>query len=71
MLGGPLFALLYFNSIVIHFKPWYEPRYFIPIAGMIVGNAMTGITLALKSLLDNLNGHRDRVNAGCHTGQGE
>lgn len=61
MLCGPLFALLYFNSIVIHFKPWYEPRYFIPIAGMIVGNAMTGITLALKSLLDNLKGHRDKV----------
>lgn len=60
MLCGPLFALLYFTSIVIRFKPWYEPRYFIPIAGMIVGNAMTGITLALKSL-DNLKGHRDKV----------
>lgn len=61
MAAGPLAALLYFNGVVIHFQPWYEPRYFIPIAGMIIGNAMTGITLGMKTLLEGLTNERDRI----------
>ena len=30
--------------------PWYDPRYAIPLFGMILGNAMTGISLGLDSL---------------------
>ena len=31
-------------------EPWYDPRYAIPLFGMILGNAMTGISLGLDSL---------------------
>jgi putative ABC transport system permease protein len=31
-------------------EPWYEPRYAIPLLGMILGNAMTGIALGLDTL---------------------
>jgi putative ABC transport system permease protein len=27
-------------------NPWYDPRYAIPLLGMILGNCMTGISLA-------------------------
>ena len=37
--------------IVIGVKPWYNPV-FIPIAGMIIGNSMTGVSLAVKNLLE-------------------
>jgi putative ABC transport system permease protein len=30
--------------------PWFEPRYAIPLLGMILGNAMTGIALGLDTL---------------------
>ena len=30
--------------------PWYDPRYMIPLFGMILGNAMTGISLGLDNL---------------------
>jgi putative ABC transport system permease protein len=30
--------------------PWYAPRYAIPLFGMILGNAMTGISLGLDTL---------------------
>ena len=30
--------------------PWYDPRYAIPLLGMILGNAMTGISLGLNTL---------------------
>jgi len=31
--------------------PWYDPRYAIPLLGMILGNAMTGVSLGLDRLL--------------------
>ncbi len=31
-------------------EPWYDPRYAIPLLGMILGNTMTGIALGLDSL---------------------
>ncbi|MEO1190808.1 MAG: iron export ABC transporter permease subunit FetB [Pseudomonadota bacterium] len=34
--------------------PWYDPRYAIPLFGMILGNAMTGIALGLNSLTARL-----------------
>ena len=30
--------------------PWYDPRYAIPLLGMILGNCMTGIALGLDTL---------------------
>jgi putative ABC transport system permease protein len=47
---GTTLPLAYFMLVVIAANPWYEPRYFIPIAGMTVGNSMTGISLGLERL---------------------
>ncbi|MEH6947244.1 iron export ABC transporter permease subunit FetB [Bacillus sp. JJ634] len=63
MMTGPIITLLFFNGIVIHFTPWYEPRYVIPIAGMIIGSAMTGLTLALKNLYEGMTSNRDKIEA--------
>ncbi len=41
--GGMLFYVL---VLVIDPSPLYQPRYFIPLAGMIFANAMTAISLA-------------------------
>ncbi len=41
-----LFALL----AVVQPEPWYRPQYAIPLLGMMLGNTMTGITLALERL---------------------
>ncbi|MBO1510123.1 ABC transporter permease [Metabacillus bambusae] len=54
MVSGSLVTLIYFNFVVIHFQPWYEPQYLIPIAGMIIGNSMTGITLGVKNLVEGI-----------------
>ncbi len=51
---GTLLCLLYFLLAVVRVSPWYEPRYFIPIAGMIVGNSMTGVSLGVKSLTEGM-----------------
>ncbi len=33
---------------------WYEARYVLPIAGMVIGNSMTGIALAVERLFADL-----------------
>ncbi|WP_312642561.1 ABC transporter permease, partial [Hydrogenoanaerobacterium sp.] len=35
---------------VLQVRPWFNPQYFIPISGMIVGNSMTGISLGANKL---------------------
>jgi putative ABC transport system permease protein len=52
--SGTLLCLLYFLLVVVRIAPWYDPQYFIPIAGMLVGNSMTGISLGVKSLLEGM-----------------
>lgn len=44
---GGLPVLLYFMWVVVQVTPYYNPQYFIPITGMIIGNSMTGISLAV------------------------
>lgn len=58
---GTLSCLLYFLFVVVRIYPWYNPQYFIPIAGMVVGNSMTGISLGVKSLLEGMTNRRSLV----------
>ncbi len=51
---GTLSCLVYFLLIVVRISPWYKPQYFIPIAGMLIGNSMTGISLGVKLLLEGM-----------------
>src|SRR5258708_20920965 len=34
--------------------PWYDPRYAIPLLGMLLGNFMTGLALGLATLTTTL-----------------
>lgn len=52
---GTISSLLFFLLIIVNIKPWYNPRYFIPIAGMLIGNSMTGITLGVSKLVSSMN----------------
>jgi len=36
--------------VLVQPAPWWSPRYALPLLGMIMGNAMTGISLALDTL---------------------
>src|SRR5205814_7241744 len=42
---------------------WYDPRYAIPLLGMLLGNCMTGIALGLHTLTTRLVRRRARVEA--------
>lgn len=61
LLAGTLSSLLYFLLVIVRINPWYDPRYFIPIAGMLIGNSMTGISLGVKSLVESMTIRRNQV----------
>lgn len=47
-------TLSYVNLLIIQPERWYEPQYVIPLAGMILGSAMTGAALAGERLNSTL-----------------
>ncbi len=61
MVIGTVSCLFYFLFIVVHISPWYDARYFIPIAGMLIGNSMTGISLGVSRLMDGMQTQKSLV----------
>ena len=51
------------TRVVLDVDPWWKPRYFIPLLGMILGNALTGVSLGLDRCLTELQEGRGRVEA--------
>jgi len=51
------------TGLVIGADPWYSPRYVIPIAGMVLGNSMTGIALSLERVFADLDARKDEIRA--------
>lgn len=54
MLFGTLATAAFFIIVVLEVRPWFNPQYFIPISGMIVGNSMTGIALGANKLCNDM-----------------
>ncbi len=45
------FAVSLFGlAAVVRADPWWEPRYAIPVLGMLLGNTMTGVALSIDRL---------------------
>jgi putative ABC transport system permease protein len=61
MLSGTISSLLFFIFVVIGLTPWYDPQYFIPIAGMLIGNSMTGISLGVNSLVNGMETQKELI----------
>lgn len=52
--AGTVGAVFFFIFAVVQVRPWFHPQYFIPIAGMITGNSMTGIALGANKLCSDM-----------------
>jgi putative ABC transport system permease protein len=48
-------TLGYTNLLVIQPASWYEPQYLIPLAGIVLGNAMNGAAIAGERLVSTIN----------------
>ncbi|HEB95579.1 MAG TPA: iron export ABC transporter permease subunit FetB [Sedimenticola thiotaurini] len=53
--GGTMFVsalalVLLATRVIIQVDPWFTPQYLIPLFGMLLGNTMSGIAIALDGL---------------------
>jgi putative ABC transport system permease protein len=62
LLAGGL-ATLYATAIVIGPSPWHAPRYVLPILGMVLGNTLTSVSLALQTLSEGAERERGAIDA--------
>lgn len=63
--GGATFVLC---SLVVRYSPWYDPRYLIPLAGMVIGNSMNSATLAAERLAAEIRERREEVETAISLG---
>jgi putative ABC transport system permease protein len=58
---GTLISLAFFLLVVVGNGAWHNPQYVIPLAGMIIGNAMTGVTLGATRMVDGVRTRRAEI----------
>lgn len=61
MVASYMVVAIMVTSLIVQVKPWYTPQYFIPLGGMIIGNAMNAITIALDRLFSDLRKSRGTI----------
>lgn len=52
---GTAVTLAYANLLILRLEPWYEPQYLVPLAGILLGNAMNAATVAGERFVSTLN----------------
>ena len=60
---------IYALVVVVGTEPWYTPQYAIPLLGMMLGNTMTGVSLALDNLTTSAWRQRNVIEARLILGQ--
>ena len=60
LLTGGITALSV-TQFVVRVQPWYDAQYLLPLLGMILGNGLTGISLALDSILEAMDQRADVI----------
>ncbi|MBM3163060.1 MAG: iron export ABC transporter permease subunit FetB [Chlorobi bacterium] len=52
---------VFVSGFIVGTTPWWEPRYFIPTLGMVIGNSMSAIAIALERMFRDMRVQRDVV----------
>lgn len=47
--------------VLVRTNPWWEPQYFIPMLGMLLGNCVSGMSVGLSALLEDLVTGKDKL----------
>lgn len=61
MFTGYLLVSILVTGVVVGVEPWWQPAYFIPLAGMIVGNSMTAVSISLERLFTDMRSQRGEI----------
>ncbi len=58
---GTIICIAFFLFVVVRVKPIYNPQYVIPITGMLLGNSMTGISIGVNRLYDDIKSGSEKI----------
>ena len=58
LLAATAATMIYTTLLVIRPDTWYEPQYIIPLASIVLGNAMNGAAIAGERLVNTLKNNR-------------
>ncbi len=61
LVGG--LSTLYAVLVVVGPSPWHAPRFVVPILGMVLGNTLTSVSLALQVLTEGAERERAAIEA--------
>lgn len=59
---GTLFTVIAVAGLIAP-DPWYAPRFLLPVLGMVLGNAMTGVSLVLDAITGAVERERSAIEA--------
>ncbi len=59
--ASALLTISYVCLLVIRLDPWYDPRYLIPLTGIVLGNAMTAASVAGERFVSALRNNRSEI----------
>lgn len=59
MLIGGTIALFVATQLVLQINPWYNPRYLIPLGGMVFSNALNAVSLSAERFFRELKGGKN------------
>lgn len=68
--SATLVTALFALTTALRPHPWYDPRYAVPLAGILLGNILNATSLSLDSLLGSIARERPAVEARLNLGAG-
>ena len=61
LLTSTALSMVYATSVVIRPEVWYDPRYVIPLTGIVLGNSMNAASIAGDRLVSSLKRHQIEI----------
>ncbi|HEB79414.1 MAG TPA: iron export ABC transporter permease subunit FetB [Rhodospirillales bacterium] len=69
MMSAGLIVTVLALTTAIRPDPWYDPRYALPLLGMVLGNTMNGVSLALFTMFNAASRERTAIEARLALGE--
>lgn len=70
LLTPAVLTIAYMLTAIVRPGHWFDPQYTIPLLGMLLGNALNGVTIGVKSFLEALSSERAAIEWALAMGAG-
>lgn len=57
--GAATGVICYAMLLIIRVQPWWHAQYFIPTLGMLLGNCISGVSVGLSAVMEELTTGQD------------